>query len=315
MRTAFFHTLAELAKVDQRIILLTADLGYLAIEPFADKFPDRFINVGVAEQNMVGMATGLAEAGFIPFTYSISPFSTLRPYEFIRNGPIAHQLPVRIIGVGGGVDYSTNGLTHYGLEDIGVMRTQPGISIIIPADAAQVRSALMATWNRSEPIFYRLGKGEQDQIPNLNGHFELGKVDILNSGDDLIIFSVGSITKEVLSARDILMDQGIFPMLVLISSLNFEYPQEIAELVSHYSLAISVEDHYVNNGLGSMISEIIAENNLMCQLIRCGFKTTPDGLTGSKKYIYQKNMLSANELANTITHAINKQHSKNSHRS
>ena len=306
MRTTFFRALAELAKVDQRIMLLTADLGYLAIEPFANEFPDRFINVGVAEQNMVGMATGLAEAGFIPFTYSISPFSTIRPYEFIRNGPIAHHLPVRIIGVGGGVDYGIDGLTHYGLEDIGIMRTQPGISIIIPADAAQVRSALLATWDRSEPIFYRLGKGGQDQIPNLNGNFEFGKVDILNSGDDLIIFTVGNITKEVLSARDILMSRGIFPMLVLISSLSFEYPQEIAELISHYSLAISVEDHYVNSGLGSMISEIIAESNLMCKLIRCGFKTTPDGLTGSKNYIHKKNRLSAHELANTIMLSINK---------
>jgi len=305
MRTTFFRTLAELAKVDQRIMLLTADLGYLAIEPFANEFPDRFINVGVAEQNMVGMATGLAEAGFIPFTYSISPFSTIRPYEFIRNGPIAHHLPVRIIGVGGGVDYGIDGLTHYGLEDIGIMRTQPGISTIIPADAAQVRSALLATWDRSEPIFYRLGKGGQDQIPNLNGHFDFGKVDILNSGDDLIIFTIGNITKEVLSARDILMSRGIFPKLVLISSLSFEYPQEIAELISHYSLAISVEDHYVNSGLGSMISEIIAENNLMCKLIRCGFKTTLDGLTGSKNYIHKKNRLSSHELANTIMLSIN----------
>ena len=305
MRTTFFRTLAELAKVDQRIMLLTADLGYLAIEPFANEFPDQFINVGVAEQNMVGMATGLAEAGFIPFTYSISPFSTIRPYEFIRNGPIAHHLPVRIIGVGGGVDYGIDGLTHYGLEDIGIMRTQPGISTIIPADAAQVRSALLATWDRSEPIFYRLGKGGQDQIPDLNGHFEFGKVDILNSGDDLIIFTIGNITKEVLSARDILMSRGIFPKLVLISSLSFEYPQEIAELISHYSLAISVEDHYVNSGLGSMISEIIAENNLMCKLIRCGFKTTPDGLTGSKNYIHKKNRLSSHELANTIMLSIN----------
>ena len=132
MRAAFIETLTELAAGDSRIMLLTGDLGYMALEPFIEKHPDRFFNVGVAEQNMVGVATGLAEAGFIPFVYSITPFAVLRPYEFIRNGPIQHQLPVRIVGVGGGMEYGQNGLSHYGLEDVAVMRAQPAISIIAP---------------------------------------------------------------------------------------------------------------------------------------------------------------------------------------
>src|SRR5215510_11043769 len=100
MRTVFIKALVELARHDQRVLLLTGDLGFMVIEPFAAAFPDRFINVGVAEQNMVGLATGLAEAGFIPFVYSITPFAALRPFEFIRNGPVYHHLPVRIVGVG-----------------------------------------------------------------------------------------------------------------------------------------------------------------------------------------------------------------------
>src|SRR3972149_3095847 len=111
MRIAFTKTLAELAEQDPRILLLTGDLGYMALEPFSERFPDRFFNVGVAEQNMVGLATGLAEAGFIPFLYSIVTFASLRPYEFIRNGPILHRLPVRIAGVGGGFEYGHNGPT------------------------------------------------------------------------------------------------------------------------------------------------------------------------------------------------------------
>src|SRR5919107_1896887 len=104
MRAAFAATLTELAERDERILLLTGDLGFMALEPFSRRFPDRFFNVGVAEQNMVGLATGLAEAGFIPFVYSIVTFASLRPYEFIRNGPILHQLPVRIVGIGGGFE-------------------------------------------------------------------------------------------------------------------------------------------------------------------------------------------------------------------
>src|SRR3982750_4446379 len=102
MRAAFVRTLVELAERDDRVFLLTGDLGFMALEPFAERFPRRFVNVGVAEQNMVGVATGLAEAGFVPFVYSIAPFATLRPYEFIRNGPVHQRLPVRIVGIGGG---------------------------------------------------------------------------------------------------------------------------------------------------------------------------------------------------------------------
>ena len=97
---------------DERLVLLTGDLGFMVVEPFAERFPGRFFNVGVAEQNMVGMATGLAEAGYVPFVYSIATFAALRSYEFIRNGPVLHDLPVRIVGVGGGLDYGPNGLTH-----------------------------------------------------------------------------------------------------------------------------------------------------------------------------------------------------------
>ena len=125
MRGAFVRTLMGLAERDPRILLLTGDLGYTVLEPFAERFPDRFFNVGVAEQNMVGLATGLAGAGFIPFVYSIVTFASLRAYEFIRNGPILHHLPVRIVGVGGGFEYGTAGATHHGLEDVGVMRIQP----------------------------------------------------------------------------------------------------------------------------------------------------------------------------------------------
>ena len=139
MRGAFVKTLTELAYDHPEIVLLTGDLGFMALEPFANAFPDRYYNVGVAEQNMVGIATGLAEAGFIPFVYSIVTFATLRPYEFIRNGPILHHLRVRIVGIGGGFEYGASGFSHHGLEDVGVMRVQPAISIIAPADAQQRR--------------------------------------------------------------------------------------------------------------------------------------------------------------------------------
>src|SRR5436190_21477303 len=113
MRAAFARTLGELAAEDERVVLLTADLGFMVWEPFAERFPDRFFNVGVAEQNMLGMATGLAESGFVPFAYSIATFASMRAYEFFRNGAALHGFPVRLVGVGAAFDYGLNGITHY----------------------------------------------------------------------------------------------------------------------------------------------------------------------------------------------------------
>src|SRR3954469_2867275 len=158
MRRAFAETLADLANDDSRLVLLSADLGFMALEPFIDRFPGRFFNVGVAEQNMMGIATGLAEAGFVPFVYSIVTFAVLRPFEFIRNGPVAHQLPVRIVSVGGGLEYGHNGISHYGLEDIALMRSQPGITIICPCDTSQACSAVRASMSIDGPVYLRLSK-------------------------------------------------------------------------------------------------------------------------------------------------------------
>ena len=165
MRQAFCRTLVDMASRDRRIVLLTGDLGFTVLEPFAERFPDRFFNVGVAEQNMMGIATGLAEAGFIPFVYSIATFAALRPYEFIRNGPVLQRLPVRIVGVGGGFEYGHAGSSHYGLEDIDVLRLQPGLTVVAPADYQQATNALWATRDLPGPAYFRLSKDDQTTIP------------------------------------------------------------------------------------------------------------------------------------------------------
>src|ERR1700739_916905 len=144
MRRELVDALVKLADEDERIVLLTGDLGFAALEPFMERFPDRFFNAGVAEQNMVGMATGLAEAGFTPYVYSISTFASMRPYEFIRNGPILHGLPVRVVGIGEGVDYGHHGMTHYALEDVAMMRAQPGLTLVVPGASEQVGAILRA---------------------------------------------------------------------------------------------------------------------------------------------------------------------------
>lgn len=300
MRQAFIQTLMELSAGNSRILLLTGDLGYSVLEPFRDAFPGRLFNVGVAEQNMIGLATGLAEAGFIPFVYSIATFAALRPYEFIRNGPILQRLPVRIVGTGGGFDYGEAGPTHYALEDMGVMRLQPGITIVVPADCNHVRAALLSTWNLSGPVYYRVGKNGQTVIPELGGRFALGRVEMIRQGKDLLFISVGTITTEVMAAAGILAAQGIECAVMVVSSFNPAPVEDLAQALAHYHLAVTVEAHYVSGALGSLVSEVVAERKLPCRIVRCGVRANPSGVIGSERYLLHAEGLSSERLAETV---------------
>jgi transketolase len=299
LRAAFAKTLAEVAERDPRVLLLSGDLGYMALEPFSDKFPDRFINVGVAEQNMVGLATGLAESGFIPFVYSIVTFASLRPYEFIRNGPILHQLPVRIVGVGGGFEYGTAGPTHHGLEDVGVMRVQPGISVIAPADHEQARAAFLATWDLPGPIYYRIGKDDKTVVPGLGGRFEYGRAQLIREGKDLLIITMGSISTEAVAAAESLSTQGVECTVMVVASVNPPPVEDLASALRQHRVAITLEAHYTVGGIGSLVCEVVAEEGIGCRVVRLGVKKTPEGLSGSQSYLHRVNNLSSEALVDT----------------
>jgi len=254
MRKAIVDTLSTLAATDDRIVLLTGDLGFMALEPFAERHPRRFFNVGVAEQNMIGLATGLADAGFIPFVYSIVTFATLRPYEFIRNGPILHHLPVRILGIGGGFEYGTAGPTHYGLEDVAVMRTQPGMAVMAPADHEQARSVLLSTWDRPGPVYYRLGKNDTWVVPGLDGAFDVGRAQIIRNGRDIVIIAMGPIAGEALDAAARLDQSGVSCAVVVVASISPAPVADLLALLERFRFALTAEARYVDGGLGSLVS-------------------------------------------------------------
>jgi transketolase len=303
MRDAFVQTLTELAEVDKRIVLLTGDLGFTVLEPFAEHFPDRFYNVGVAEQNMLGIATGLADAGLIPFAYSIATFASMRPYEFIRNGPVLHQLPVRIVGIGGGFDYGHNGATHYALEDVGLLRLQPGLAVVVPADDAQARTALLQTYELPGPVYYRVSKGKAS-VPGLDGAFELGRLIRLRTGDDLALLAMGPIVSEALGAADRLAAKGVQATVALVTNLNPNPDDDLVKLLAGFELAMTVESHYVSGGLGTVVAEVIADHGLSTRLRRCGVTEMPRGLTGSQSFLEGRHGLSADALAANALSAV-----------
>jgi len=304
MRAAFFRTLADLAAHDERIVLLTGDLGFMAIEPFAERFPDRFINVGVAEQNMIGIATGLAEAGFLPFAYSIAPFAVLRPYEFLRNGPLAHRWPVRVAGVGGGFDYAANGISHYGLEDVAVLRALPGFTVLAPADARQTSAVVEATWNLPGPVYYRLGKDDRLEAPGLNGAFAPEEIQIFRDGADMLILALGGMAVEAQAAAGILQKRGVECTVGVVAWVHPAPLEDLLRLLARFPAVVTAEAHYIVGGLGSLAAEAIADNGLACRLIRCGVQSVPDGRIGSQTYLYSRHGLTPEQLAETAWRAL-----------
>ena len=304
MRAAFASTLAELAERDERILLLTGDLGYKALEPFSERFPGRFFNVGVAEQNMVGLATGLAECGFFPFVYSIATFASLRAYEFIRNGPVAQNLPVRIVGVGGGFDYGSAGPTHHGLEDVGVLRLLPGLTVLAPADSEQTRSILRATWDRPGPFYYRLSKDDRLSVPGLGGRFSLGRAETLRRGRDVLLLVAGRLASEVLAAADALEQTGIEGTVAVVSTLNPAPADDLRGMLEGFEDVVTIEDHYAAGGLGTIVAEILAESGTGGRLVRLGVRKGPDGLSGSLPYLLERHGLSRDSIVAAVTAAV-----------
>lgn len=284
MRQAFIDTLCELAASDSRVLLLTADLGFMVLEPFAKSYPERFFNVGVAEANMVGMAVGMAEAGYIPFLYSIATFASMRPYEHLRDGAILHHLPVRLIGIGGGFEYGPSGLTHYALEDIGIMRIQPDLYTVIPADSPQTANAIRQTYQLPVPIYYRIGKNDVS-IKGLDGRFRAGHIDQIGQGSDLLLLSSGAITFEAVKAIDELENLGLHCTVGVISTLRPEPTDDLVALLQKCPTVMTVEAHYITGGLGSLVAEVIADNGLHCRLHRCGVRHMPIGISGSECYM------------------------------
>ncbi len=299
MRQAFIATLVELAEQDERIVFLTGDLGYLAVEPFAERFPKRFFNAGVAEQNMMGLATGLAEGGMVPFVYSIAPFAVLRPFEFFRNGPVQHGWPVRVVGVGGGFEYGPNGFSHYALEDVAVMRSQPGVTIVAPADYTQAANALRATVDLPGPVYFRIGKDSETMLLDLDGRFKLGHAPLLVPGDDLLFVALGTAAREAIAAADSLATHDVGAAVALVDNLGDEPPRNLRELVSRYERVITVEAHYRTGGVGSLVCELVADEGLDCRVERCGVARLEPGVSGSEAFMLDQHGLSAAKLEQT----------------
>ncbi|MDQ1532395.1 MAG: transketolase [Actinomycetota bacterium] len=297
MRAVFVEKLTELATQDQRIVLLTGDLGFMALEPFREAHPDRFFNVGVAEQNLMGVATGLADAGFTPYCYSIATFASLRGFEFFRNGAVWHNLPVRLVGMGGGFEYGSAGMTHHALEDIGVMRTLPRVTILAPADAGQTDPVVRYAQTRSGPVYLRLGKDDRRRVAGLDGAFDPARVSLTRRGDAGLVLAAGGIAADAADAVDALAARGVECSFGVVASLAPPPTAHLQELIREHPWVATVEAHVRSGALGSIVADTITDAGLPVRLLRC---CVDDPLAserlGSEAFLHELHGLSATAL-------------------
>jgi len=297
MRNNFINKLIDLATKDPRIVLLTGDLGFSVLEEFMKKFPDRFYNVGVAEQNMLGIATGLAEAGFIPFVYSIASFAILRPYEFIRNGAILHNLPVRIIGIGAGFEYGNLGTTHHLIEDIAILRLFPNLTIYSPINSQNAGNILAQSYQENFPIYYRIGKNQNSLSDNFDYQENSHLTQLSHHQGKFCVFGIGSIIEEIILA---IPQSTIKFSSFAITKIDNQLAEKLLPIIKSYEKIITIEAHYINGGIGSIIAEIIAENQLHTRLHRLGVSELSDGIFGDTKFMHKKHKIDCESLVETL---------------
>lgn len=302
MRDAFFSALTEAARRDERIWALTGDLGVGLFDEFESVAPGRHLNVGIAEQALVGVAAGLAYAGNRPVAYSIGPFLTARAHEQIRVDVAMARAPVLIAGVGGGVAYGYLGPTHHATEDLAVMRALPHMTVLAPADPGETFRATLAALEHDGPVYLRLGKNGEPRLLDHDGPFRIGRAATLREGEDVTLVSTGAILDQVLRAADLLGADGIRATVVHCPSIvPFDAPA-VVRTARRTGLVVTVEEHVITGGLGSAVAETIADAGAMARLIRLGIADGFAEAVGSQEDLLAIHGLDAAGIAGHVAH-------------
>jgi len=306
MRDAFLDKLTQLAKKDKDVVLLTADLGFGVFEAFESRFPGQYFNVGVAEQNMTGLAAGLALEGKKVITYSIGNFPTLRCLEQIRNDACYHDLNITIVASGGGFSYGQLGMSHHTTEDIAIMRALPNTTVVVPSNPWEAGEATEALIKNEGVGYLRLDKtnGNQD---NAGNNYKLGKsLKITSEGDsDVSFFVCGGIIKEVIEAVELLKESKISASIISMHTIKPIDEKSIRDAVKNTKLLVSVEEGNIVGGLGSAISEYCMDNRqIPSDFLRIGLDDKYSSIVGDQAYLRKQYKMDSQYIAKRVKERI-----------
>ena len=298
MRDAFFRTLLQAAAQDERIFLLTADLGFGAAEQFRRHFPGRFINVGVAEQNMTGVAAGLALAGKTVFTYSIANFPTLRCLEQIRADVCYHNANVKIVAVGGGLAYGALGPSHHATEDLAVLRALPNLTVVAPGDPLEAEHATAAVAAHDGPCYLRLGRAGEPAV-HQSLRFTLGKAAAVRRGGDVSLIAAGAMLPVAVEAAGQLSNDGIEAGVWSMHTLKPLDLEAVSE-AARSGAVFTIEEHSIVGGLGSAVAEVLSEAGFSGVFRRLALPDRFAPCAGSAEYLRRLSGLDACSIRERI---------------
>ena len=301
MRNSFLNELFELAKKDERIVLIVGDLGFGVVTPFMEQLPRQFLNAGVAEQNMTGMAAGMALSGKIAFTYSIANFPTMRCLEHIRNDVCYHNANVKIVTVGGGFAYGAMGATHHAIEDLAVMRALPGMMVVAPGDPIEARAATRAITEYAGPCYLRLGKAGEPVVHQTEIRFELGKAIQMREGRDATLICTGGILQTAVRTAQRLAEEGIQTRLLSMHTLKPLDTEAVLAAARETRAILTLEEHSILGGLGSAVAEVLAEADIpRVPFRRIGVPAAFSPHIGSQEFMRERHGLTPETIAKSI---------------
>lgn len=296
MRSRFVSTITDLATNDRSIILITGDLGFSAFETFSERFPNQFRNAGIAEQNMVGVAAGLALSGLRPIVYSITPFLTLRALEQVRNDLCFHHLPVTLVGIGGGYAYGPQGATHHALEDEGVMRLMPNMSVFVPSDPMETEACVRFCVSGPGPSYIRLSRNGE---PDLYDHLpDVTLPQVRCAGNELTIVTHGPILSLVEQVTAHLRHRISIQVLCVPMLAPFNKAR-VFKLIPDHQPIVVIEEHLKNGGLGTVLLEELADARRRNPVLRLGI-TDFQLLSGSREHLLKNAGLDLETIARNI---------------
>ncbi len=286
MRDAFTRVLGREAARNPRLMLVTGDLGFGVLKPFWETYPEQFINAGIAEQAMTGLAAGLSRTGRTVLTYSIGNFPTLRCLEQIRNDCAYHEADVKIVCVGGGFVYGSLGMSHHATEDMAALRALPGVTVFTPGDPVEVEAVVPVMLRTPGTCYLRLGRGGEPVMHEAPvTDWRVPQALTLRTGTDVALLSAGGILTQTVSAAKLLKDKGVSAEVVSFPCLKPLDEEKIVELSTRFRHLVTVEEHTIVGALGSAVCEVVAGRGLPCRVHRIGMDDCYSDIVGTQQYL------------------------------
>lgn len=298
MRDAFTRALMREAANDKRLTLVTGDLGFGVLKPFWETYPDQFVNAGIAEQAMTGLAAGLSMTGRTVLTYSIGNFPTLRCIEQIRNDCAYHDANVKIVCVGGGFVYGSLGMSHHATEDMAILRALPNITVFTPGDPWEVEAVVPVMLRTKGTCYLRLGRGGEPKLHNgpIEG-WQLSKANTLKTGTDIALLSAGGILTQTIAAAERLEERGIHAEVISFPCIKPIDEEKLLELAGRFRHLVTVEEHSIIGGFGSAVCEVLSSHGCGTIVHRIGMEDSYSCIVGTQQYLREAYQMDSKAIA------------------